>query len=210
MGNLISSINFGALLFPNGREAIIPAYSNLLNDTFPIDANEYFEEMTLNDGYVDLKIINQLPTDLSNVQLELRNENDITNIITMTIPLLESGQTAVETASLAGQSLLGNLEAEIINADVVGTAPNSVVIDYSDALIAEITIRDIDLQEGIAIFPSQKIFDEDTVVAFEIGDVRLNRVLVKEGGVEVVGVSTIQDTIKIEYKIQNDPQLSII
>ena len=201
MGNLISSINFGALLFPNGSEAIIPAYSNLLNDTFPIDANEYFEEMTLNDGYVDLKIINQLPTDLSNVQLELRNENDITNIITMTIPLLESGQTAVETASLAGQSLLGNLEAEIINADVVGTAPNSVVIDYSDALIAEITIRDIDLQEGIAIFPSQQIFDEDTVVAFEIGDVRLNRVLVKEGGVEVVGVSTIQDTIKIEYKI---------
>lgn len=201
MGNLVASIDFGTLLFPNGGDAVIPAYSGLLNDTFPIDANDYFEEMTFNDGYVDLKIINQLPTDLSNVQLELRNENDITNIISMTIPVLASGETAMETASLAGQTLLGNLEAEIINADVVGTAPNSVTINYSDALIAEITIRDIDLQEGIAIFPSQQIFDEDTVVAFEIGDVRLNKVIVEEGGVEVVGVSTIQDTIKVEYRI---------
>ena len=102
---------------------------------------------------------------------------------------------------MAGQTLFGNLEAEIISADIVGTAPNSVTIDYSDALTAKIVIRDIELQEGIAVFPSQEIFDEDTVVAFDIGDVKLKRVLVAEGGVEVVGVSTIQDTLKIEYKI---------
>ncbi|MGC6489798.1 MAG: hypothetical protein ACON5E_00775 [Flavobacteriales bacterium] len=201
MGDLIASIDFGTLLFPNGGNAIIPSYSGLLNDTFPIDANEYFEEMTFIEGFIDLKIINQLPTDLSNVELVLRNENANSSFISMTIPNLASGQTAIESASLAGQTLMGNLEAEILNADIVGTAPNSVTINYSDALIAEITIRDIDLQEGIAIFPSQQIFDEDTVVAFEIGDVRLSRVIVEEGGVEVVGVSTIQDTIKVEYKI---------
>ncbi len=201
LGSLIASIDFGTLLFPNGGNAVIPAYSDLLNDTFPIDANEYFEEMTFIDGFIDLKINNQLPTDLSNVQLELRNKNESTSIVTMNIPLLPSGQTAIETASLAGQTLSGDLEAEILSADIVGTSPNSVTIDYSDALIAEIVIRDINLQEGIAIFPSQQIFDEDTVVAFEIGDVRLQRVVVDEGGVEVVGVSTIQDTIKIEYSI---------
>lgn len=201
MGDLIASIDFGTLLFPNGGNAVIPPYSGLLNDTFPIDANEYFEEMTFIEGFIDLKIMNQLPTDLSNVELVLRNENANSSIISMTIPYLASGQTAIESASLAGQTLMGNLEAEILNADIVGTAPNSVTINYSDALIAEITIRDIDLQEGIAIFPSQQIFDEDTVVAFEIGDVRLSRVIVEEGGVEVVGVSTIQDTIKVEYKI---------
>ncbi|MGC6470211.1 MAG: hypothetical protein ACON4E_02950 [Flavobacteriales bacterium] len=201
MGDLIASIDFGTLLFPNGGNAIIPSYSGLLNDTFPIDANEYFEEMTFIEGSIYLKIINQLPTDLSNVELVLRNENANSSFISMTIPNLASGQTAIESASLAGQTLMGNLEAEILNADIVGTAPNSVTINYSDALIAEITIRDIDLQEGIAIFPSQQIFDEDTVVAFEIGDVRLSRVIVEEGGVEVVGVSTIQDTIKVEYKI---------
>lgn len=201
MGDLISSIDFGSILFPDGGTAVIPAYSDLLNETFPIDANDYFEEMTFTNGYLDLTIENGLPTDLSNVVIELRNEGETNNIITMNIPLLPSGESETITESLAGQTLFGNLEAEIISADIVGTAPNPVTIDYSDALTAKIVIRDIELQEGIAIFPSQEIFDEDTVVAFDIGDVRLKRVLVAEGGVEVIGVSTIQDTLKIEYKI---------
>ena len=64
---------------------------------------------------------------------------------------------------------MGNLEGWNGGLDIVGTAPNAVTIDYSDALTAKIVIRDIELQEGIAIFPSQEIFDEDTVVAFDIG-----------------------------------------
>jgi hypothetical protein len=201
LGELISSISFGTILLPNGSDAVIPAYSDLLNDTFPIDANEYFEEMTFTEGYIDLKIVNNLPTDLSNVVLELRNENASNNIISMNIPLLQSGATEIASESLAGQTLLGNLEVEIISADIVGTAPNAVNIDYSDALISEIKIRDIELYEGIAIFPTQQIFDEDTVVSFQLDDIKLNRVLVSEGGVSVTGVSTIQDTIKIQYKI---------
>lgn len=201
LGELISSISFGTILLPNGSDAVIPAYSDLLNDTFPIDANEYFEEMTFTEGYIDLKIVNNLPTDLSNVVLELRNENASNNIISMNIPLLQSGATEIASESLAGQTLLGNLEVEIISADIVGTAPNAVNIVYSDALISEIKIRDIELYEGIAIFPTQQIFDEDTVVSFQLDDIKLNRVLVSEGGVSVIGVSTIQDTIKIQYKI---------
>jgi hypothetical protein len=95
LGELISSISFGTILLPNGSDAVIPAYSDLLNDTFPIDANEYFEEMTFTEGYIDLKIVNNLPTDLSNVVLELRNENASNNIISMNIPLLQSGATEI-------------------------------------------------------------------------------------------------------------------
>lgn len=201
MGDLISSIDFGTLLFPDGGSAIIPAYSDLLNETFPIDANAYFEEMTFTEGFIDLTITNELPTDLSNVILELRNEGQTSTIITMNIPLLASGDSYTASESLAGQTLQGNLEVEIISADIVGTAPNQVTIDYSDALTAQITIKDIELQEGIAVFPTQEIFDEDTVVSFKLGDVQLRKVLVEQGGVEVIGVSTVQDTLKIEYSI---------
>jgi hypothetical protein len=201
MGQLAASVPLGNLLFPDGGQAVIPAYANLLNDTFPIDANAYFETMTFSEGFIDLSIHNGLPTDLSNVILELRNKDDINTIISMNIPLLTSGQTEIATESLAGKTLLGDLEAEILSADIVGTSPNAVDIDYQDALEAKITIRDIKVEEGIAIFPTQEIFNEDTVVSFDIGDIKLNKVLVDEGGVEVVGVSTIQDTLKIEYKI---------
>ena len=201
MGQLAASIPLGTLLFPDGGQAVIPAYANLLNDTFPIDANAYFETMTFSEGYIDLSIYNGLPTDLSNLVLELRNKDDINTIISMNVPLLSSGQTEIASESLAGKTLFGDLEVEILNADIVGTSPNAVDIDYQDALKAEIIIRDIKVQEGIAIFPTQEIFNEDTVVSFNIGDVKLNKVLVDEGGVEVIGVSTIQDTLKVEYKI---------
>ena len=65
----------------------------MLNETFPIDANDYFEEMTFTDGYLDLTIENGLPTDLSNVVIELRNEGETNNIITMNIPVLPSGES---------------------------------------------------------------------------------------------------------------------
>ena len=74
----------------------------------------------------------------------------------MNIPFLPSGESETSTESLAGQTLFGNLEAEIISADIVGTAPVPVTINYSDALIAKIVIRDIELQEGIAVFPVKK------------------------------------------------------
>ena len=201
LGNLISSIDFGTFLLPNGGTAVIPAYSGLLNNIFPVDANEYFEEMTFTEGNLELIIENGLPTDLSNVVIKLRNVGQSNNIITMNIPTLVSGESKTTTQSLANQTLFGDLEVEIISADIVGTSPNAVTIDYNDALTSKIIISNIQLQEGVAIFPSQEIFDEDTVVAFDIGEVKLKRVLVAEGGVEVVGVSTIQDTLKIEYKI---------
>ena len=105
---------------------------------------------------LDLTIENGLPTDLSNVVIELRNEGETNNIITMNIPVLPSGESETTTESLAGQTLFGNLEAEIISADIVGTAPNPVTIDYSDALIAKIVIRDIELKKELLFFLVKK------------------------------------------------------
>jgi hypothetical protein len=199
-GELIQSSGLG-FLFPNDSLRIIPAISGAINDIVPIDANEYFEQMTLNQGFIDITISNNLPSDLSNLVINLRNEGEATNLVEINLPFLASGDIFQTTESLANQIIYGDMEIEILNADMVGTGSNPVLIQYQDALATEIKIRDLILEQGIAIFPSQEIFNEDTVVAFNIGDVRLTKVLVDEGGVEVIGVSTVQDTLKIEYII---------
>lgn len=199
-GELIQSTGLG-FLFPNDSLRIIPAISGAINDIVPIDANEYFEQMTLNQGFMDITISNNLPSDLSNLVINLRNEGEATNLVEINLPYLASGDVFQTTESLANQIIYGDMEIEILNADMVGTGSTPVLIQYQDALATEIKIRDLILEQGIAIFPSQEIFNEDTVVAFDIGDVRLTRVLVDEGGVEVIGVSTVQDTLKIEYII---------
>lgn len=199
-GELIQSSGLG-FLFPNDSLRIIPAISGAINDIVPIDANEYFEQMTLNQGFMDITITNNLPSDLSNLVINLRNEGEATNLVEINLPYLASGDVFQTTESLANQIIYGDMEIEILNADMVGTGSTPVLIQYQDALATEIKIRDLILEQGIAIFPSQELFNEDTVVAFDIGDVRLTKVLVDEGGVEVIGVSTVQDTLKIEYII---------
>ena len=199
-GELIQSTGLG-FLFPNDSLRIIPAISGAINDIVPIDANEYFEQMTLNQGFMDITISNNLASDLSNLVINLRNEGEATNLVEINLPYLASGDVFQTTESLANQIIYGDMAIEILNADMVGTGSTPVLIQYQDALATEIKIRDLILEQGIAIFPSQEIFNEDTVVAFDIGDVRLTRVLVDEGGVEVIGVSTVQDTLKIEYII---------
>ena len=199
LGNIIS--NMGAMTFlPNGAQAIIPPYPNILADTLPVDASNYFEEMTLNDGILTVSLHNGFPSDLANINMVLRNSGTNSDIIQITLPLLPTGYTHQESVSLIGKTLYGELEVEIINIDMVGTS-NMVIINYEDALIADITIKNIVPFEGIAIFPDQQIFHEDTVVAFDIKNAWLTEALVHSGGVSVLGTSTIQDTIKIEYSI---------
>ena len=201
-GELIQSSGLG-FLFPNDSFRIVPAIPGVINDVIAIDANEYFEQMTLTEGFIDITISNDLPSDLSNLVINLRNQGETTNLVEIILPYLASGDVFQMTESLSNQIIYGDMEIEILNADLVGTGSTPVLIQYQDALTTEINIRDLVLQQGIAIFPSQEIFNEDTVVAFYIGDVRLTKVLVDQGGVEVIGVSTVQDTLKIEYIIPN-------
>lgn len=199
LGSIITGMGASSFL-PNGAQAIIPPYPNVLTDTLSVDASSYFEEMTLNEGILTISLYNGLQSDLANINIVLRNVGSNSDIIQITLPLLPTGNTHQESVDLTGETLYGSLEVEIINIDMVGTG-NMVVIDYEDALIADILISNIVPFEGIAIFPDQQIFHEDTVVAFEIENAWLTKALVHSGGVSVLGTSTIQDTIKIKYSI---------
>lgn len=200
LGEIITGLGAG-LLLPNGSQAIIPPYQNVFQDVLPIDASDYFEQMILNDGMLSISLYNGLPTDIANVEMILRNTGSFSDILQVSIPLLQTGDTYQENVDLAGETLYGALEVEILNIDMLGTAPNLVNIDYDDALIATINISDIVPFQGTAIFPEQEIFYEDTVVAFDIEDAWLTEALVHNGGVTVLGSSTIQDTIKVNYSI---------
>ncbi len=200
LGDLITSANIG-LLIQNQSTSIIPGVSNVINDVIPVDANEYFESMMLSSGFLDLSITNNLPSDMTNISLSIQNEGETETILEMNIALLATGETATMTVPLDGMTLYGNLEINVTNADLVGTGTEPVLIDYQDALITEMTIRDIVLLEAFAVFPSQEIFNEDAEIALEIDDTELTRIIVKSGGVEITGASTMQDTLKITYEI---------
>ena len=199
LGQIINDAGAGSFI-SNGAQTIIPDFPNVLQDTLPLDASEYFVEMNLKEGNLKVQLENQLPCDLSNIVIELRNPGS-NNILSINLPYLATNTSYEENVDLQGQIIYGDLELEIINVDLVGTGTSLVTIDYQDALISNILISNIVPFEGLAVFPEQEIFNEDTVVSFDIGDVQLTEALIHSGGVSVEGNSTIQDTIKIQYSI---------
>jgi len=205
LGDLISTIPLGSILFPNGGTASIPSLPNAISsDTFNINASEYFETMTLIDGILIFEIKNKLPTDISNVDCSLINSINQNIIASFNFPLILSGSSQIDTVQLTGLTIDKNIDAVINNIDVNASNGN-VSINYSDGLISKIKLKNLQIDEATAYFPKQELSQNLTETSFDLGDAQITEIGIKTGLVNIHLVSTIQDTGRIIYNI---PSLS--
>ena len=201
IGSVINEIPFGTMLFPDGSQRDIPAMPGIIqNDTINIDANEYFETMTLYNGMLNIDLTNGYPTDISNVSFSLYNATNQNLIATFSTPLIESGETFTESVSVAGETL-DHLMIGIINNMDVDASNGLVPINYTDAIITKISITEIKIMEATAYFPNQLLHEENVEESFELGNARLTEIGIKTGSVIINAVSTLPDTGTIIYAI---------
>ena len=202
IGSVINQLGpLGSAIYPDGSMREIPALPGIIqNDSIEIDASNYFQTMTLYNGMLNLEITNGFPTAISDMTLLLYNANNQNLIATFYIPLIESGQSIVESVSVANQTLdnlmiglLDNLNIEASN----GTVP----INYSDALVTKISITDIQIMEATAYFPDQLLHQEIVEQSFDIGSARLTELGIKDGSVSIIASSSLPDTVSVIYKI---------
>ncbi len=201
LGELVSTIPLGSILFPNGSTASIPYLPNVISsDTFNVNASDYFETMILSDGYLFFEITNNLPTDISNVSVSLVNSSNLNIIAAFNFPLISSGTSSKDSLSLAGLSIDKNIEAIINNIDVNASNGN-ITVNYSDNLISKISLKNLQITEATAFFPQQELSREITETTFDLGDAQITEIGIKTGLVKISLVSTIPDTGRIIYNI---------
>ena len=201
LGELVSTIPLGSILFPNGSSASIPFLPNVINaDTFNVNASDYFETMILSDGVLYFEIKNNLPVDISNISCSLVNSSNLNIIASFNFPLIVSGSSAVDSISLAGLSIDKNIEAIINNIDVNASNGN-ITINYADNLISKISLKNLQITEATAFFPQQELSREITETSFDLGDAQITEIGIKTGIVKISLISTIPDTGRIIYNI---------
>ena len=201
LGELISTIPLGSILFPNGSSASIPFLPNVINaDTFNVNASDYFETMILSDGILYFEIKNNLPVDISNISCSLVNSSNLNIIASFNFPLIVSGSSAIDSISLAGLSIDKNIEAIINNIDVNASNGN-ITINYADNLISKISLKNLQITEATAFFPQQELSREITETSFDLGDAQITEIGIKTGIVKISLISTIPDTGRIIYNI---------
>lgn len=201
LGELVSTIPLGSILFPNGSSASIPFLPNVINaDTFNVNASDYFETMILSDGVLYFEIKNNLPVDISNISCSLVNSSNLNIIASFNFPLIVSGSSAIDSISLAGLSIDKNIEAIINNIDVNASNGN-ITINYADNLISKISLKNLQITEATAFFPEQELSREITETSFDLGDAQITEIGIKTGIVKISLISTIPDTGRIIYNI---------
>ncbi|GAB5538657.1 MAG: hypothetical protein Salg2KO_07600 [Salibacteraceae bacterium] len=179
----------------------IPEISNLSFGPEILDGSEYFDELTLDSGFMDVTIHNGFPTDLSNIEFEIRNQ-DAGNIVVDTVfDHVAAGATVTRTMNIAGKTMESYLEAFVTRVDVEAS-DGPVLIDSSDAITVTVNIRDLKVFSARAVFPAQNIIElNDTNLMDGVGNTRVTRAIAKSGFVNVEVESTIEDTLYFEYYI---------
>lgn len=189
------------IILNNGNMVPIDPIEGFSSGEQPIDANSFFETATFESGNLDIEIYNGFPIPLTNLSLLIKNASDGAVIVDETIPLVEVGQTVVSTTALDGKTVDGDLIAEITNFDSPGSGGENVLIDTSDAFIITMTAYDLELVEATAIFPAQNLVNRKNDVQYAMGGPEFTNMKIQSGNVVIDVVSTMKDTIYIEYAI---------
>lgn len=204
LGRLASELGVqGALLIAaNGTNQVIPPLNNIGPTSFPVDATDFFQSITLRDGWLVLRIENQFPIELTNLIYEIKNTQSNTIIVQNNLPSLMPNAVHYDSVHLVNNFVIeGELTAMLVNMDSPGSNGQSVAIDTSDAILLEVSLDKLDPVEATAIWPSQNLFDETATAEIKPESGLLTKVFIKQGSVFIDAVSSISDELRLGYDL---------
>lgn len=186
----------------NGTNQVIPPLMGIGPTSFPVDATEFFQSMTLRDGWLVLRMTNGFPIDLTNVQYEIANQGGGTAILSNTIALFPAGSTHIDSVRLNNNvTVTGQLVANLINIDSPGSNGNAVLIDTSDQIDIQVTVDQLDPVAATAIFPAQELIKDTATANISAPTALLTSVHIDEGLIYMDVSSTIEDVINLRYQV---------
>jgi hypothetical protein len=189
------------ILLSHGTTQAIPPVSGIGPTVFPVDATNFFQTVTLRDGYMILRMENGLPIELQNVQYSIGNQGGGPPILQNTISSLLPNTVFIDSVRLQnGITITGQLEAVLQNVDSPGSN-GPVAIDTTDAIKLSVTVNKLDPTSATAIFPAQNLIEDTSFAVIDPPSALLTSVYLEEGFIYMDATSTIDDEISLVYAI---------
>lgn len=171
-----------------------------------IDISNVLQTAVLTDGTLSTSIDNQLPVNILNIDLEIKNTVGQEVLYSKNFQNINSGQSINDVidlaAALGGQPIEGKLTLEMSNVQFIFPNVDSVFIDYSDYITAGISLTNLKVSSAKAIFPAQNLVEaKDTIGLRGMGDIEIKRATIKTGAVTATVRSTVEEEMEMEYYI---------
>ena len=195
----ISLFQGGTTFFP------IPAQTALTSDPQDIDASQYFQTATLVGGFLDVQIINKLPTNLTDVIFQLRNRGDFGNtdvLIQDTILSIPKNATVNRSFPMAGKTIESGMVGQLINLNTTEIPTGTPIDTNVQYLDLNISIRNLTAATATAVFPEQNVINVTNNGTFNFGNgIKITKLSAKAGEINIQAFNTINDTLYFTYRL---------
>jgi len=183
-----------------GQPTTISAISPMTFDSIVVDAGSYFQTISVNQAYIDIKIDNNLPITLTNIIFQLKNQGNGVVLLTDSFLIISPGSTETKTEFLTNVTL-----ENLMWATVTISSPGSgipITIDTSQSATTTVTIRDIIIDSAVARFPAQEIINEHNEAVISTTDnLQLSEAWAKSGQMVIEIFNTIEESMHYQFKI---------
>jgi hypothetical protein len=177
----------------DGQNADIPSQDLSNLDPQTIDVSEFFETATLDSGYLDISIKNELPVNIQLVVFELKNKSDNSVVASdsfRNIP--KNGGVSSKSINLRGKTVTKELVG-VIKRLTTEASGGPVLIESSKGLNVTLGVRNLKPSRAIAAFPTQTVIDQDEGLTLYMGGAEIKYFKVASGKLKIKISSTIDE-----------------
>jgi len=202
--SIVQSITLGQInpLFNllNGTMQDVPAQDQNNTNTVDIDASPFFETATLDSGYLDIDIKNELPVKVKLIVFEIRNADDQSLVASDSFLDIPVDGNATKSINLRGKTVNKSLKGTIKRL-LTEASPGKVLIQANKGVTLTLSIRKLRPRTAIAAFPNQTVVDQDAGLVLDMGGPQLKYFKAKKGLLRIFIESTIQENMTMDFAI---------
>ena len=183
-----------------GEPTTISAIPQMTFDSILVDAGNYFQTISVQQAYVDIKIDNKLPIALTNIIFQLKNQGNGVVLLTDSFDVIAPNTWATKTEFLTNVTLENLMWATVTLSSPGSGSP--VTLTLSQSATTAITVRDIVIDSAIARFPSQEIINySNNAVINTTDNLQIYEAWAKSGQISVDVFNTIEETMHYQFQV---------
>jgi hypothetical protein len=193
----------------NGQTADIPEQNQGNLAPVDIDASAFFETATLDSGYLDISITNNLPVNVKLVVFELNNAGDNSQVAYDSFTNIPMNGKVTKRIDLRNKTVTKQLKGSIKR--LTTEASNGpVLIDADKGVDVELTVSQLRPRYAIAAFPSQNVIEQNEGLTVYMGGAEVKYFKAKAGKLKINLVSTIQEDMTMYFEIPSAKKNGVV
>lgn len=186
--------------FLDGQTVDLPAQDQSNLSPVDIDASAFFETATLDSGFLDITLKNELPANVRLVVFEIQNADDQSVVAIDSFTNIPSNSSATRTVNLRNKTVRKTLKG-IIRRLITDASAGPVLIDANKGVEVQLSVRNLRPRSAVAAFPNQTVLDQDAGLTLDMGGPQVKFFKVRTGSLRLKVESTIQENMTMLLKI---------